>query len=163
MTDNLRPTRAKATGVANAVLDGTLVTLNSKLVALNPLKFWIDAILLGAEAVRDSYPVETISIIGKICAEINNLDITHMFIKLATLFQGGSYSSTLLCCCLTCYAAAPAVLYYSLLSLPLTFYPLTIGGPHYPPKECHLVLKVERRELVAYGSIVLPCIVTMGK
>ncbi|KAJ6407551.1 PYRUVATE KINASE [Salix viminalis] len=52
MTDNLRPTRAEATDVANAVLDGS------------------DAILLGAETLRGLYPVETISIVGKICAEI---------------------------------------------------------------------------------------------
>ncbi|KAJ0089206.1 hypothetical protein Patl1_32332 [Pistacia atlantica] len=51
MTDNLRPTRAEATDVANAVLDGS------------------DAILLGAETLRGLYPVETISIVGKICAE----------------------------------------------------------------------------------------------
>ncbi|PHU00136.1 hypothetical protein BC332_29923 [Capsicum chinense] len=43
MTDNLRPTRAEATDVANAVLDGS------------------DAILLGAETLRGLYPVETIS------------------------------------------------------------------------------------------------------
>ncbi|XP_022745824.1 pyruvate kinase 1, cytosolic-like isoform X2 [Durio zibethinus] len=52
MTDNLRPTRAEATDVANAVLDGS------------------DAILLGAETLRGLYPVETISIVGKICAEV---------------------------------------------------------------------------------------------
>ncbi|VFQ80269.1 unnamed protein product [Cuscuta campestris] len=51
MTDNLRPTRAEATDVANAVLDGC------------------DAILLGAETLRGLYPVETISIVGKICSE----------------------------------------------------------------------------------------------
>ncbi|KAL8090308.1 hypothetical protein AgCh_039689 [Apium graveolens] len=52
MTDNLRPTRAEATDVANAILDGS------------------DAILLGAETLRGLYPVETISIVGKICAEV---------------------------------------------------------------------------------------------
>nr|GME16462.1 pyruvate kinase 1, cytosolic [Ipomoea batatas] len=52
MTDNLRPTRAEATDVANAVLDGS------------------DAILLGAETFRGLYPVECISIVGKICAEV---------------------------------------------------------------------------------------------
>ncbi|KAL0401733.1 UNVERIFIED_CONTAM: Pyruvate kinase, cytosolic [Sesamum latifolium] len=51
MTDNLRPTRAEATDVANAVLDGS------------------DAILLGAETLRGLYPVEAISIVGRICAE----------------------------------------------------------------------------------------------
>ncbi|KAG0449471.1 hypothetical protein HPP92_027293 [Vanilla planifolia] len=51
MTDTLRPTRAEATDVANAVLDGC------------------DAILLGAETLRGLYPVEAISTVGKICAE----------------------------------------------------------------------------------------------
>ncbi|KAH9674881.1 Pyruvate kinase 2 [Citrus sinensis] len=58
MTDNLRPTRAEATDVANAVLDGS------------------DAILLGAETLRGLYPVETISIVGKICAEAYVLKTT---------------------------------------------------------------------------------------
>ncbi|EFJ37017.1 hypothetical protein SELMODRAFT_140876 [Selaginella moellendorffii] len=51
MTDTPRPTRAEATDVANAVLDGT------------------DAILLGAETLRGLYPIETISTVRKICAE----------------------------------------------------------------------------------------------
>jgi pyruvate kinase len=32
-----------------------------------------DAILLGAETLRGLYPVETISIVGKICAEVRVL------------------------------------------------------------------------------------------
>ncbi|KAF8664696.1 hypothetical protein HU200_054411 [Digitaria exilis] len=62
MTDNLRPTRAEATDVANAVLDGS------------------DAILLGAETLRGLYPVETISTVGRICAEaekVFNLDVYY--------------------------------------------------------------------------------------
>lgn len=51
MTENLRPTRAEATDVANAVLDGT------------------DGILLGAETFRGQHPVEAIKTVGKICAE----------------------------------------------------------------------------------------------
>ncbi|KAK1360901.1 hypothetical protein POM88_045375 [Heracleum sosnowskyi] len=54
MTDNLRPTRAEATDVANAILDGS------------------DAILLGAETLWGLYPVETISIVGKLCAEVES-------------------------------------------------------------------------------------------
>ncbi|MFS7931632.1 putative pyruvate kinase [Helianthus anomalus] len=53
MTDNLRPTRAEATDVANVVLDGA------------------DAILLGAETMWGLYPIETIYIVGKICVEVN--------------------------------------------------------------------------------------------
>ncbi|KAG2555806.1 hypothetical protein PVAP13_8NG033900 [Panicum virgatum] len=60
MTDNLRPTRAEATDVANAVLDGS------------------DAILLGAETLRGLYPVETISTVGRICAEkVFNQDLYY--------------------------------------------------------------------------------------
>uniref|UniRef100_A0A1D1YGS9 Pyruvate kinase n=1 Tax=Anthurium amnicola TaxID=1678845 RepID=A0A1D1YGS9_9ARAE len=55
MTDNLRPTRAEATDVANAVLDGT------------------DGILLGAETLRGLYPVDAIKTVGRICAEAENV------------------------------------------------------------------------------------------
>ncbi|KAL4014726.1 hypothetical protein IC575_026942 [Cucumis melo] len=51
MTNNLRPTRAVATDVANAVLDGS------------------DAILLGAETLCGLHPVETVSTVSRICAE----------------------------------------------------------------------------------------------
>ncbi|XP_048549103.1 pyruvate kinase 1, cytosolic-like [Triticum urartu] len=51
MTDNLRPSRVEATDVAHAVLDGS------------------DAILLSAETLRGLYPVETMSTVGRICAE----------------------------------------------------------------------------------------------
>ncbi|KAL6640432.1 hypothetical protein ACP70R_021555 [Stipagrostis hirtigluma subsp. patula] len=56
MTDNPRPTRAEATDVANAVLDGS------------------DAILLGAETLRGLYPVETITTVVRICAEDQEFD-----------------------------------------------------------------------------------------
>ncbi|PKA66767.1 Pyruvate kinase, cytosolic isozyme [Apostasia shenzhenica] len=55
MIDNLRPTRAEATDVANAVLDGT------------------DGILLGAETLRGLYPVEAIRTVGSICAEAESV------------------------------------------------------------------------------------------
>ncbi|KAH1039662.1 hypothetical protein J1N35_041405 [Gossypium stocksii] len=63
MTDNLRPTRAEATDVANAVLDGS------------------DAILLGAETLRGLYPVETISTVGKICAVAEKAFNQDMYFK----------------------------------------------------------------------------------
>ncbi|XP_015876451.2 pyruvate kinase 1, cytosolic isoform X1 [Ziziphus jujuba] len=65
MTDNLRPTRAEATDVANAVLDGS------------------DAILLGAETLRGLYPVETISTVGKICAEAEKVFNQEVYFKKA--------------------------------------------------------------------------------
>ncbi|KAF9591736.1 hypothetical protein IFM89_006082 [Coptis chinensis] len=63
MTDNLRPTRAEATDVANAILDGS------------------DAILLGAETLRGMYPVETISIVGKICSEAEKVFNHDLYFK----------------------------------------------------------------------------------
>ncbi|RVW36007.1 Pyruvate kinase 2, cytosolic [Vitis vinifera] len=56
MTENLRPTRAEATDVANAVLDG-----------------WADGILLGPETLCGLYPIEAIQIVGKICAEAESV------------------------------------------------------------------------------------------
>ncbi|KAL5709644.1 pyruvate kinase [Ranunculus cassubicifolius] len=70
MTDNLRPTRAEATDVANAVLDGC------------------DAILLGAETLRGLYPVETISIVGKICAEAEKVFNQEMYFKKTVKYVG---------------------------------------------------------------------------
>uniref|UniRef100_A0A3Q7IMV7 Pyruvate kinase n=1 Tax=Solanum lycopersicum TaxID=4081 RepID=A0A3Q7IMV7_SOLLC len=70
MTDNLRPTRAEATDVANAVLDGT------------------DAILLGAETLRGLYPVETISTVGKICAEAGKVFNQDLYFKKTVKFVG---------------------------------------------------------------------------
>ncbi|XP_009361441.2 pyruvate kinase 1, cytosolic [Pyrus x bretschneideri] len=70
MTDNLRPTRAEATDVANAVLDGS------------------DAILLGAETLRGLYPVETISTVGKICSEAEKVFNQDLYFKRAVKYVG---------------------------------------------------------------------------
>ncbi|KAK1276071.1 hypothetical protein QJS04_geneDACA010060 [Acorus gramineus] len=70
MTDNLRPTRAEATDVANAVLDGS------------------DAILLGAETLRGLYPVETISMVGKICAEAEKVYNQDLYFKKTVKYVG---------------------------------------------------------------------------
>ncbi|XP_072979155.1 pyruvate kinase 1, cytosolic-like [Typha angustifolia] len=70
MTDNLRPTRAEATDVANAVLDGS------------------DAVFLGAETLRGLYPVETISIVGKICAEAEKVFNQNTYFKNTVKYVG---------------------------------------------------------------------------
>ncbi|XP_062006795.1 pyruvate kinase 1, cytosolic isoform X1 [Rosa rugosa] len=70
MTDNLRPTRAEATDVANAVLDGS------------------DAILLGAETLRGLYPVDTISTVGKICAEAEKVFNQDLYFKRTVKYVG---------------------------------------------------------------------------
>ena len=49
MVNTPRPTRAEATDVANAVLDG------------------VDGLLLGAETLRGMYPVETVKTVVKLC------------------------------------------------------------------------------------------------
>ena len=51
MTDTPRPTRAEATDVANAVLDGA------------------DAILLGAETLRGNFAAEAVTVVRKICRQ----------------------------------------------------------------------------------------------
>ncbi|WOL02261.1 pyruvate kinase 1, cytosolic [Canna indica] len=70
MTDNLRPTRAEATDVANAILDGS------------------DAILLGAETLRGLYPVETISTVGRICYESEKVFNQDLYFKKTVKYVG---------------------------------------------------------------------------
>lgn len=70
MTDTPRPTRAEATDVANAVLDGC------------------DAILLGAETLRGLYPVETVIQVRKIASEAEKVYNQDNFFKKTVKFVG---------------------------------------------------------------------------
>jgi pyruvate kinase len=54
MTENRRPTRAEATDVANAILDGT------------------DCVMLSGESAMGKYPVEAVAMLAKIAASIES-------------------------------------------------------------------------------------------
>lgn len=65
MTDNRRPTRAEATDVANAILDGT------------------DCVMLSGESAMGKYPVDAVAMLAKIAASVEahrtNTTVQEMF------------------------------------------------------------------------------------
>jgi pyruvate kinase len=67
MTQNRRPTRAEATDVANAILDGT------------------DCVMLSGESAMGSYPVDAVEMLAKIAATI---EPHRPAIKVEELFKG---------------------------------------------------------------------------
>jgi pyruvate kinase len=67
MTDNRRPTRAEATDVANAVLDGT------------------DCVMLSGESAMGKYPVDAVAMLAKIAASV---EVSRPAIAVKELYQG---------------------------------------------------------------------------
>ena len=67
MTESRRPTRAEATDVANAILDGT------------------DCVMLSAESAMGKFPVDTVEMLAKIAVQVESQ--RHM-ISVRDLYQG---------------------------------------------------------------------------
>jgi len=75
MTYNSRPTRAEATDVANAILDGT------------------DCVMLSGESAMGNYPVESVAMLAKIAAAI---EPNRPMLKVKELFEGDEATGSIL-------------------------------------------------------------------
>jgi pyruvate kinase len=74
MTDNRRPTRAEATDVANAILDGT------------------DCVMLSGESAMGKYPVDAVAMLVKIAASV---EARRPAYQVEDLFEGVSLTGKL--------------------------------------------------------------------
>ncbi|NTW58175.1 MAG: pyruvate kinase [Nitrospirae bacterium] len=74
MTDNRRPTRAEATDVANAILDGT------------------DCVMLSGESAMGRYPVDAVAMLAKIAASV---EARRPAYQVEDLFEGASLTGKL--------------------------------------------------------------------
>jgi pyruvate kinase len=74
MTDNRRPTRAEATDVANAILDGT------------------DCVMLSGESAMGKYPVDAVAMLSKIAASVESRRRAY---QVEELFEGVSLAGKL--------------------------------------------------------------------
>ncbi len=77
MTGNRRPTRAEATDVANAILDGT------------------DCVMLSAESAMGAFPVESVEMLGKIAAAVEpHRSRSHLRETLEKAYREGGVNIT---------------------------------------------------------------------